>query len=85
MRVNKAEGERLDAAAEAAWVEGIIGGDGPAMQIGGEGCTPGYYNNEGKPNPKSVQNGAYGAGPVKFFEEMDAWREEGSLAGMKLS
>ena len=30
-------------------------------------CTPGYYNNEGKPNLKSVQNGSYGAGPVKFL------------------
>ena len=70
--------------AEDEWVEKIIGLSRFSESFQ-ESCTPGYYNNEGKPNPKSVQNGAYGAGPVKFFEEMDAWREEGSLAGMKLS
>jgi cation diffusion facilitator CzcD-associated flavoprotein CzcO len=70
--------------AEDEWVEKIIGLSRFSESFQAS-CTPGYYNNEGKPNPKSVQNGAYGAGPVKFFEEMDAWREEGSLAGMKLS
>jgi cyclohexanone monooxygenase len=47
-------------------------------------CTPGYYNNEGQPNPISVQNGAYGAGPTKFFKVIDAWREEGSMEGLEL-
>ena len=70
--------------AEDEWVKKIIGLSRFSESFQAS-CTPGYYNNEGKPNPKSVQNGAYGAGPVKFFEEMDAWREEGSLAGMKLS
>jgi hypothetical protein len=31
-----------------------------------------------------VQNGSYGAGPVKFFKVLDAWREEGSMQGLEL-
>ena len=49
-----------------------------------ESCTPGYYNNEGKPNPKSIQNGSYGAGPNKFFRKIKAWREEGNMEGLEL-
>ena len=47
--------------AEDGWVEHIIS----VARFGAdfqEACTPGYYNNEGQPNPKSVQNGAYGKG-----------------------
>ena len=47
-------------------------------------CTPGYYNNEGQPNPKSVQNASYGKGPNAFFTKMKAWREEGSMQGLEL-
>ena len=47
-----------------------------------ENCTPGYYNNEGQPNPKSVQNGAYGKGSRPYFRITKAWREEGSMAGL---
>ena len=27
-----------------------------------ESCTPGYYNNEGKPSERGIRNGFYGAG-----------------------
>ena len=47
-----------------------------------EACTPGYYNNEGKPNPLSAQNAAYGKGPNRYFELMKAWREAGTFAGL---
>jgi cyclohexanone monooxygenase len=47
-------------------------------------CTPGYYNNEGQPNPKSVQNGAYGKGSNPYFKIVREWREEGSLQGLEL-
>ena len=52
--------------AEQEWVQEIIKMSRLSENFQAE-CTPGYYNNEGKPNPKSVQNGSYGAGPVKFF------------------
>lgn len=43
-------------------------------------CTPGDYDNEGKPNRKtSITGNADGAGPVAFFEILAAWREEGAL------
>ena len=47
--------------AEDAWVETIISlaRDGQKFL---EECTPGYYNNEGKPGERSGQNGPYGAG-----------------------
>ena len=50
-----------------------------------EACTPGYYNNEGRPADRSAQNSSYGAGPVAFFALLDAWRREGSLAGLDLA
>lgn len=48
-------------------------------------CTPGYYNNEGQPNPKSIQNGAYGKGSNPFFKKMQAWRDEGNMPGLEVS
>ena len=48
-------------------------------------CTPGYYNNEGKPNPKAVQNGFYGAGPIRFVEALEAWRAAGAFEGLELT
>ena len=70
-------------AAEDAWVEEIrsLSRFNADFQ---ESCTPGYYNNEGKPNPKSIQNGSYGAGPNKFFRKIKAWREEGNMEGLEL-
>ena len=69
--------------AEQEWVQEIIKMSRLSESFQAE-CTPGYYNNEGKPNPKSVQNGSYGAGPVKFFKVIEGWREEGTLAGLEL-
>ncbi len=69
--------------AEDAWVEEIrrLARGNSSYQ---ESCTPGYYNNEGKPNPKSVQNGPYGKGSVKFFELLKQWRDEGVMDGLEL-
>ena len=69
--------------AEQAWVEHIIGMSRLSESYQAE-CTPGYYNNEGKPNPVSVQNGPYGGGPTRFFKVVEAWREEGSMQGLEL-
>ncbi len=50
-------------------------------------CTPGYYNNEGRPNenPVGFRSGTYGAGPIKFFRLLDEWRSTGRLDGVALS
>ena len=50
-----------------------------------EECTPGYYNNEGKPGERSGQNGFYGGGSVEFFQILRDWRAEGELAGLELA
>ena len=71
------------AAAENAWVEEIIGMSRFSQEFL-ESCTPGYYNNEGQPNPKSVQNGSYGAGPDAFFAKIKQWRDEGTMEGLDL-
>jgi cation diffusion facilitator CzcD-associated flavoprotein CzcO len=70
--------------AEAAWVQEIIS-QARLSESYQASCTPGYYNNEGKPNPRSVQNASYGKGPNPFFKRMKAWREEGGMQGLELS
>jgi len=68
-------------AAEDEWVAEIIKLSRISESFQAE-CTPGYYNNEGQPNPRSVQNSPYGKGPIPFFNRMKAWRDEGTLAGL---
>ena len=70
--------------AEDAWVDTIVNSTGRAMQIGGEGCTPGYYNNEGKPNPVAAYSAFYSGGSIRFWELLEKWREDGTLEGLEL-
>ena len=49
-----------------------------------EECTPGYYNNEGKPSPVAASYASYGAGSMAFFEVLKDWREKGEFAGLRL-
>jgi cyclohexanone monooxygenase len=70
-------------AAETEWVETIIRLAVFAQKFL-EDCTPGYYNNEGKPGERSGQNGFYGGGSVEFFRLLDAWRAAGDLQGIEL-
>ncbi|MFT7219030.1 MAG: cation diffusion facilitator CzcD-associated flavoprotein CzcO [Candidatus Azotimanducaceae bacterium] len=71
------------AKAEDAWVEVIVNASRISEEYQ-ESCTPGYYNNEGQPNPISAQNSSYGRGPNQFFKEMKAWRDEGNMQGLEL-
>ena len=49
-------------------------------------CTPGYYNNEGKPTENTGLFGEqYGGGPVEFHEIIREWRSDGQMKGLKLS
>jgi cyclohexanone monooxygenase len=70
--------------AEAEWVQTIID---LALNRQGflEECTPGYYNNEGKPDATASRNGFYGAGPIAFFQLLADWRSKGDLAGLELT
>jgi cyclohexanone monooxygenase len=49
-------------------------------------CTPGYYNSEGAAdNRQGFFSEMYGAGPIRFFEKLAAWRGTGRMEGMELS
>ncbi|MBI3675172.1 MAG: NAD(P)/FAD-dependent oxidoreductase [Proteobacteria bacterium] len=69
--------------AEQEWVETIVS-LAILRQRFFEECTPGYYNNEGKPNALASRNGSYGAGPVAFVKVLEDWRAEGTLKGLAL-
>jgi cyclohexanone monooxygenase len=72
------------AEAEADWVQTI--GEStmmsPEFQLD---CTPGYYNNEGKPGDgPGWFGGSYGGGAQEFFQLLRDWRDKGDLAGLEL-
>ena len=69
--------------AEEAWVETIVAS---ALQRAkfAEECTPGYYNNEGKPSALAARNGPYGKGPIAFIKLLEEWRAAGDLKGLEL-
>ncbi len=70
--------------AEDKWVETILGfAGGPLGGLGGPDCTPGYYNNEGQPNPNAAQSAPYGGGSIRFFKLLEEWREDGSFEGLE--
>jgi len=68
-------------AAEDAWVRTIVDLSQNNVKFL-ESCTPGYYNNEGKPAARSLQNGSFGAGPVAFVKVLEQWRATGEMAGL---
>jgi cyclohexanone monooxygenase len=71
-------------AAEQEWVDTIIRLSVFAQDFL-ENCTPGYYNNEGKPGERSGQNGFYGGGSEDFFRILREWRASGELSGLELT
>jgi cation diffusion facilitator CzcD-associated flavoprotein CzcO len=70
--------------AEAAWVQTIVELAANNQKFL-EACTPGYYNNEGKPGDRTVRNGTYGGGPIAFIKLLEDWRAAGGLAGLSLT
>nr|AAL14233.1 cyclododecanone monooxygenase [Rhodococcus ruber] len=66
--------------AEQAWVQLLLDHGRP---LGNPECTPGYYNNEGKPAElKDRLNVGYPAGSAAFFRMMDHWLAAGSFDGL---
>ncbi len=70
--------------AEDAWVQTIIS-SAMMRQKFQEECTPGYYNNEGKPSALAARNGFYGLGSIAFVNLLEAWRNENELKGLELN
>ncbi len=73
----------VSAAGEAEWIERCIDKANLAREFF-ENCTPGYYNNEGKPSERSAQNGFYGGGSAEYFRLLAEWRQAGDLRGVEL-
>jgi len=72
------------AEAEADWVKTVMD-VAIFRQKFQEECTPGYYNNEGKPNPMAIRNGPYGKGAIAYVKVLEEWRETGDLPGLELA
>ena len=71
------------AQAEESWVATIVAmGQGRRKLL--EGCTPGYYNAEGRVSDGLVRALPYGAGPVAFMQLLRKWREQGDFEGLEL-
>ncbi len=74
--------------AEQDWVDMCSGGaGGPLGSVFGNllaDCTPGYYNNEGKPEEGTgLFVGGHPGGPVGFFSYIDEWRRSGDFKGLE--
>jgi cation diffusion facilitator CzcD-associated flavoprotein CzcO len=64
------------AEAEAGWLATIAAKAPDTYQFQAD-CTPGYYNSEGRPRPRST---SFGDGPVAFHDLLRRWRAEGGMA-----
>jgi hypothetical protein len=68
--------------AEQAWV-GTFDTNAQSF-LGNPDCTPGYYNNEGRPvgRRERLNASGYPQGPVAYFQYIDAWRNSGKYEGL---
>ena len=49
-------------------------------------CTPGYYNSEGgQGNKQGFFSDMHGAGPIRFYEMLQEWRDDGTMEGLELN
>ena len=71
------------AAGEQAWVEEILRLANRNLDYA-ESCTPGLFNNEGRPGELQLRNASYGGGSVAFVDILRRRREEDALAGLEL-
>jgi cation diffusion facilitator CzcD-associated flavoprotein CzcO len=73
----------VSAEAEAAWVTRIEG-TGRGF-LGNPDCTPGYYNNEGRPigRRERLNASGYPEGPVAYFDYIERWRTSGAFEGLE--
>lgn len=69
--------------AEEAWVAEIAK-SARARAAAPDTCTPGAYNQEGKPVEGSELNGSYMEGPIAYVELLKKWRADGTMPGLEL-
>jgi hypothetical protein len=68
-------------AAEKKWCDTIVAGTAIRAEFFKE-CTPGYYNNEGKPSMTATRNATYGGGSPAFLKILTDWRKANDLKGL---
>ena len=75
----------VEPAAEAQdkWVEFLL--TGPARMLNDPNCTPGYYNNEGRPSALARYAVGYPLGALAFFRYLQGWLDEGSFKGLEFA
>jgi len=78
-----AEQVEVTTEAENAWVHMLE--NSSQSFLGNPECTPGYYNNEGRPigRREKLNAAGYPGGPVAYFEYIDAWRRSGAFEGLE--
>lgn len=58
------------------------------MRFGGqpESCTPGYYNQEGRPmdERRDIRLEGYAHGSAAYWKKFEEWRNAGQLEGLEL-
>jgi cation diffusion facilitator CzcD-associated flavoprotein CzcO len=69
--------------AERAWVQLLE--SNPRSFFGNPECTPGYYNNEGRPigRRERLNASGYPMGPHAYFQYIQAWRSSGAFEGLE--
>ncbi len=73
------------AEAEADWVSTIRNKALPNRDFL-EACTPGYYNNEGRPGDGTgLADEQFGGGSIAFFDLVHKWRAQGEMVGLQFS
>lgn len=84
-RASDARDVEVTSEAEAAWLVRIQPRQGSV--IGSPDCTPGYYNNEGKPlgEDQQLNAAAFVEGPAAYFDYLEAWRTSGTFDGLAFS
>lgn len=73
----------VTAEAEQAWVTMLEGN--PMGFLGNAECTPGYYNNEGRPvgRRERLNASGYPQGPAAYFDYIARWRNSGDFEGLE--
>lgn len=69
--------------AERSWVEHI--NSKHFRDLHDASCTPGYFNNNGRPMEGAGTNAFFQGNSQKFFARLKVWRESGELEGLEIS
>jgi len=82
---NGADEVEVTETAEQGWVE-LLEGNSQSL-LGNPDCTPGYYNNEGKPTGRRerLNMSGYPQGPAPYFQYINAWRNAGRFEGLEFT